>query len=368
MNLIKQIPYVTPIIGHIKFGGVVVNAGTEIPFMKDHFCVTELFKINGEWAPHILNTKLIDNLPKSANERLSSIPVKVIYANPDLNTTERYEAFDETTNKLVCAGDGCKAQHLNSKNEIEEIDCKSPVNCDIASKHGCSLLTRTLFKIDGQEDELGGFLLRSSGFNSCTTMRVRLEQLFAKFGAALRHIPLKLVLRSKSSLLSNDSIFYYPDIVVVGDDLEVAEQAWKLIAKEKALKIDYEKLEETVLKLRNNSAFTFSADEHIEHERKVNLNSVIQVKGYASTNSTSGFSLRLKDSIDVGDVTPKDVSNENYETEVKKLEKNDSEISLLTVVKKDGDEKKIVPIGKTKRVSPRREKGLQTIVPIPSLS
>lgn len=58
MELLTNTAYVTPVLGNIKMGGVLNG----IPYQTETFKVTDLFKENGDWANHPIDTVLRSNL------------------------------------------------------------------------------------------------------------------------------------------------------------------------------------------------------------------------------------------------------------------------------------------------------------------
>ena len=65
-----------------------------------------------------------------------------------------------------------------------------------------------------QEDELGTFIFRTTGFNSIRTLAARLSYYQAVSGNLLSCLPQQLKLRGKNTTQSYRSAFYYVDLTV----------------------------------------------------------------------------------------------------------------------------------------------------------
>lgn len=66
------------------------------------------------------------------------------------------------------------------------------------------------------DDPLGSFVFRTTGFNSIRTLAARLQYLQAISGNRLSCLPLELRLRGKSTRQSHGTPIFYADITVRG--------------------------------------------------------------------------------------------------------------------------------------------------------
>jgi hypothetical protein len=269
MTALHNVPYVTPVLGAIRLGHIVENNGKRRPQKDDFFTITGLHKEGGAWVQHALHAESLAKQeacksPEAGNgeigrsgavAKLREIPVKVLYSDPDLNASERYEAYDRTAKRVICAGDGMKARRLMPNNEINDEACPGARNCEFGIKHGCNIFGRAMFKVEGQTDALGGFIMRTTSYNAVNTLRSKLTGMHSLFGEKLPHVPLKLVLRTKSSQLSMNSAFYYADLEIVGDLVDVAIQAGERVQKLRDAGIDAMAYERKMKELRANGAF-----------------------------------------------------------------------------------------------------------------
>lgn len=303
MKLLNNASYHVPVIGSIRLGGSLDQDGKPILYQNDFFLVTENHKKNGEWVEHPIQHELLDQLTVKANGRLAEIPVKVVFSDPNLNTSERFESYDPVTKKLQCVGDGSTAIRVSATGDKSKEQCAGPEYCQFAMTNACRLMSRTTLQIRGQSDELGVFMLRSSGYNSMTTLRTRLELMYAKFGKALRYIPLKLILRAKSSVASEDMVFYYPDLVVDGNEVDVAVLANSQMTREKNAGINMDSAETRMTQLKEHDPFMTWNDDLTDvtgavaiANIKTNESKVDSAKG--SSEDKTSFALALSKPFD----------------------------------------------------------------------
>jgi hypothetical protein len=94
---------------------------------------------------------------------------------------------------------------------MQTLPCPAPEGCDIAEKGGCKPYGRMNVRI-GDDDELGSFIFRTTGFNSIRTLATRMRYLQAASGGLLAAMPLELRLRGKSTAQSHRSPVYYVDL------------------------------------------------------------------------------------------------------------------------------------------------------------
>lgn len=66
----------------------------------------------------------------------------------------------------------------------------------------------------GDDDELGSFVFRTTGFNSIRTLSARLNYFHAVSGGQLSTLPLELRLRGKSTTQSHGAPIYYVDLTI----------------------------------------------------------------------------------------------------------------------------------------------------------
>lgn len=256
LNAIRPIgPHVT---GVIRFGSE--GQGTEEFRQLDHFEVLgRAYEQPGEGAmprlkAHPIQAKLVDG--NSAEAKLRSIPVRLLFDKPENSLNARYEAFDPQLNRLVCAGDGEKRVRANhAEGKAEEGDCEGPDTCAFANNgnHNCALRVRLAVQIDGQDDPLSVFEVQSSGIHTYRNFAAKLAMLHALAGKRLRGIPLELRMYERGSPAYDFKTFYVADLALRG----TPEDALKATA---TMQGDLAGLEEAVEAMRKDAPFSLSGE------------------------------------------------------------------------------------------------------------
>ncbi len=249
--MIKGLMITPPVIGRISIGKVVEKNGKRLPEKDDEFTITTQVQQRGQWVLHPLDEALrraqshdgikegaqpsdeekdsnarpgkrtlkekmgvsadAVEAPSPARRKLRSIPVRVLFNDPDLNLRADYCMFDRSTARPVCVGNGETCKRVTDQG-LEEQACPSPDVCRFGMGQ-CKPYGR-LNVIIGDSDELGSFVFRTTGFNSIRTLAARLQYFAAVSGGHLACMPLELKLRGKSTTQSHRSAIYYADLVV----------------------------------------------------------------------------------------------------------------------------------------------------------
>ncbi|WP_120970426.1 MULTISPECIES: phage capsid protein [unclassified Comamonas] len=192
--------------------------------------------------------------------KLRSIPVRVLFNDPDLNLRAHYTLFDRSTARPVCVGDGESCKRVTSQG-LASLPCPGPDACAFG-QDGCKPYGR-LNLVIGDSDELGSFVFRTTGFNSIRTLTARLQYFAAVSGGNLAGMPLELKLRGKSTTQSHRSAIYYADLVVrSGLTLnEAIVQAKEVSAQRQAAGFDQQALDEAARQGYANGSFEDSPEE-----------------------------------------------------------------------------------------------------------
>lgn len=258
--MIKGLMITPPVIGRISIGKVVEKNGKRLPEKDDEFTITTQVQQRGQWVLHPLDEALRKSqapgqvssgikegtepsdvqsetsasvtqtrtgkrslkdkmgvadtptaAPSTARRKLRSIPVQVLFNDPDLNLRADYCMFDRSTARPLCVGNGESCKRVTDKG-LEELACPGPDTCRFGMGH-CKPYGRLNVSI-GDSDELGSFVFRTTGFNSIRTLTARLQYFAAVSGGHLACMPLELKLRGKSTTQSHRSAIYYADLVV----------------------------------------------------------------------------------------------------------------------------------------------------------
>ena len=255
--MIKGLAITPPVLGRLSIGRVVERAGKRIPEKDDQFTITSQVQKKDGWVLHPLD----EALRKSENDKLRSIPVRMLFNDPLLNFRVEYSLFDRSNGRLVCSGNGEKCRRY-VEGGMQELPCPSPDLCGFGKGSLCKPYGR-LNVLIGDEDELGSFIFRTTGFNSIRTLSARLSYYRAVSGNLLSCLPLELKLRGKSTTQSHRSAIYYVDLTIrEGMSLENAISEAKAIHDRRTQAgHDQVALEEAAKAGFANGAFEDSADE-----------------------------------------------------------------------------------------------------------
>ncbi|WP_180134842.1 hydrolase or metal-binding protein [Acinetobacter sp. YH12070] len=188
---------------------MIEKNGKRLPEKDDQFTITSQIQSKEGWVKHPLDDQLRANAP---NQKLRSIPVRMIFNDPDLNLRAEYSLFDRQTGRPVCVGNGETCQRLTNQG-VEQHPCPSPDLCPLAQGGNCKPYGRLHVNLD-ESDEFGTFIFRTTGFNSIRTLAARLSYYHAASNGLLSCLPLQLILRGKSTTQSYRQPVYYVDLTL----------------------------------------------------------------------------------------------------------------------------------------------------------
>lgn len=257
--MIKGLAITPPTIGRIAIGHMAERNGKRLPEKDDFFSITTQVQTRDGWLLHPLHTQLLES---SANGKLRSIPVRLLFNDPALNLRAAYSAFDRTSGRPVCAGDGQTARRSTDEG-VQSLPCPSPQGCGFGQVWGCKLFGRLNVQIEGQDDPLGSFILRSTGYNSVRTLAARLSYFNAVSAGLSRYLPLALRLRAKSTTLSHRTPVYYVDLTLregqsLSDAVIFAREQAEL---DRTAGIDIARLEQSAHQALANASFEDSEED-----------------------------------------------------------------------------------------------------------
>jgi len=234
--MLKGLAITPPTLGRIAIGKVIERDGKRLPQKDDQFTLTTQVQTREGWLLHPLD----EQLRQTQGEKLRRIPVRLLFNDPALNLRAEYALFDRDTARPLCVGDGeqCKCR---TREGMSTLPCPSPDACPLAQGGRCKPYAR-LNVVIGDEDPLGSFIFRTTGFNSIRTLAARLAYFQAVSGNRLAHLPLELRLRGKSTRQSHGAPIYYVDLVLRdGMSLEeclaeakAREESWTLAGLQQA--------------------------------------------------------------------------------------------------------------------------------------
>ncbi|BBL58908.1 recombination directionality factor [Methylomonas koyamae] len=249
--MLRGLAITPPILGRIAIGKVVEKNGKRLPEKDDQFTITSQLQSKDGWIPHPLD----DTLRKSQGGKIRSIPIRLLFNEPDLNFRAEYSLFDRQTGRPVCVGNG-ETSKRRTQEGLVSLVCPSPDGCELARGGACKPYGR-LNVLIGDDDPLGSFIFRTTGFNSIRTLAARLEYFKAVSGNRLSCLPLELKLRGKSTRQSHGSAIFYVDITLRGDQaLEAAfQEAQQLDQQRQAAGFDQAALDRAARQGFGNGAF-----------------------------------------------------------------------------------------------------------------
>ncbi|MEX5379563.1 recombination directionality factor [Acinetobacter towneri] len=281
--MIKGLAITPPILGRISIGKVVEKNGKRLPEKDDQFTITSQIQNKDGWVKHPLDEQLRS---KALNQKLRTIPVRMIFNDPDLNLRAEYSLFDRQTGRPVCVGNGETCQRLTNQG-VEQHPCPSPDLCPLAQGGLCKPYGRLYVNLD-ESDEFGTFIFRTSGFNSIRTLAARLRYYHAASNGILSCLPLQLTLRGKSTTQSYRTPVYYVDLTLrEGIHLQEALHTAKEIdQKSKLCGFNQAALDQTALQGYANAQFEIDGEEgleiveefYIDEDEQTQLESEVKVK------------------------------------------------------------------------------------------
>ena len=259
--MIKGLAITPPILGRISIGRVVENNGKRLPEKDDQFTITSQIQGKDGWVKHPLDEQLRSQAP---NQKLRSIPVRMIFNDPELNLRAEYSLFDRQTGRPICVGNGQTCQRMTSQG-VEQHPCPSPDLCPLGQGGHCKPYGRLHVNLD-ESDEFGTFIFRTTGFNSIRTLAARLSYYHAASNGLLSCLPLQLTLRGKSTTQSYRQPVYYVDLTLRdGIHLQEAIQTAKEIdQKSKLCGFNQAALDQMARQGYGNARFEVNAEEGLD--------------------------------------------------------------------------------------------------------
>ncbi|RSZ25165.1 recombination directionality factor [Acinetobacter bereziniae] len=294
--MIKGLAITPPILGRISIGKVVEKNGKRLPERDDQFTITSQIQGKEGWVKHPLDEQL---RAKAQNQKLRTIPVRMIFNDPELNLRAEYSLFDRQTGRPVCVGNGETCQRITNQG-VEQHPCPSPDLCPLAQGGNCKPFGRLHVNLD-EADELGTFIFRTTGFNSIRTLAARLSYYHAASNGLLSCLPLQLTLRGKSTTQSYRTPVYYVDLTLRdGINLQQAIlMAQEIDQQSKQSGFNQQALDQMALQGFGNARFEvnseegsdlveeFYTDENSETEQQ--LVTTARTKAKPKSNQGDGF-------------------------------------------------------------------------------
>ncbi|KPX64739.1 hypothetical protein ALQ99_01232 [Pseudomonas syringae pv. lapsa] len=256
-TMLKGLAITPPVLGRISIGKVIEKNGKRLPEKDDQFTITSQVQGKDGWLLHPLN----DELRQGKDDKLRSIPVRLLFNEPELNFRADYTLFDRQSGRPLCVGNGETCKRITQEG-MQSLPCPSPDACPLAKGGACKPYGR-LNVVVGDDDPLGSFVFRTTGFNSIRTLAARLHYFQAISGNRLACLPLELRLRGKSTRQSHGTPIFYADLTVRGgmDMTEALVTASELDSRRQAAGFNQAALDEAARRGFGNGAFEYSEED-----------------------------------------------------------------------------------------------------------
>ncbi len=101
--MLKGLAITPPVVGRISIGRIVEKNGKRLPEKSDEFQITSQIQNRDGWVLHPFDETL---RKAGGGGKLRSIPVRVLFNDPDLNLRAEYSMFERETGRPVCVGNG----------------------------------------------------------------------------------------------------------------------------------------------------------------------------------------------------------------------------------------------------------------------
>ena len=255
--MLKGLAITPPVLGRISIGKVIERNGKRLPEKDDQFTITSQVQGKHGWLLHPLN----DELRKGQEDKLRSIPVRLFFNEPELNIRADYTLFDRQSGRPLCVGNGETCKRV-TQDGMQSLPCPSPDACPLAKGGACKPYGR-LNVLIGDDDPLGSFVFRTTGFNSIRTLAARLHYFQAISGNRLACLPLELRLRGKSTRQSHGTPIFYVDLTVRGgmNMVEALQAANNLDEQRLSTGFDQNALDDAARRGFANGAFEDSEED-----------------------------------------------------------------------------------------------------------
>lgn len=261
--MIKGLVITPPILGRISIGRVVEKNGKRLPEKDDQFTITtQVQSKDGSWITHWYDEGIRKS---SGNNKIHAIPVRLLFNDPDLNLRAEYSLFDRQTGRPMCVGNGEVCRRFTASG-MESLPCPSPDSCEVGRGGLCKPYGRLNVQIGQDEEDVGTFIFRTTGYNSIRTLAARLHYYRAVSGNLLACLPLELRLRAKSTTQSYRTPIYYADLVTRSSRTldDAITEARELDDHRKAVGYNQTALDDAARNCFANGAFEDSNEEVAE--------------------------------------------------------------------------------------------------------
>lgn len=246
INGIKDLAVRMAEIGKIKIGGKgekrTSRAGNEyrLPEKYDHFVITTTEKDSeGNFKP---DTKVMELLGDKPRE----LDIMLLYDEVNLNFPHFYALYSGKTMK--CKGNGETAVRYLKDGGEEEVTC-NPETCEFHQRGNCKVngIFNCVLK---QTQKVGGvYRFRTTSWNSVNNILGSLHFIKSLTGGVLAGIPLKMVLKPKTTTVEGDNGRFQTTVYIVhiefdGKVNELQETAFQIAKRRTQNEYKLEQVEE----------------------------------------------------------------------------------------------------------------------------
>ena len=163
-------------------------------------------------AHHSIGEKLMNEHANEKATKLVEIPIRMFFSKAENALTAAYQAYD-AHGKPACRGNGDTAKRQTygqdpAVSAVIDVPCSGPATCELVlgGKVRCQRQVCMTVQIEGQDNPLSTFEVRSSSYNTYKTLKGQLHLIEKRFGG-LRHVPLKLQTWQTSNQASDYETF-----------------------------------------------------------------------------------------------------------------------------------------------------------------
>ena len=218
------------------------------PKKLDHMVVTTMQRdAAGRLLP---DTPLMAQLNPGGG-KITEIPVRLLYDDPDLNFFTRYACYRGT--RCWCSGDGEAAQRLTGENgNYQPVPCPCERQDPMyQGQDKCKTLGTLMVLIEGVNRVGGVWSFRTTSFNSVNAILSSMALIKTITGGPLAGIPLVMVLSPKTVTIpttGNSMVVFIVSLEYRGPETELAELGYELARRRVEHKVRMEVVEEVARK------------------------------------------------------------------------------------------------------------------------
>lgn len=216
------------------------------PVKLDHFIVTGMDRDNDD--NFIPDVELMEAIAKKTGqdaEKLTRIPVRLLYNDPALNLETRYAAYKGRS--VWCSGNGEVAQRaVKGPGQYEPVTCPCErIEQGYEGDPKCKINGVLSVLIDGAPGVGGVWKFRTTSFNSVDGLFGSLAFMATITGGQLANLPLELVLREKMGILPDgkQQKIYVVAIEYSGNLDELRDVGYKIALENQTASLRIEHIE-----------------------------------------------------------------------------------------------------------------------------